>query len=289
MAEGLNPLNYGKYLSVNVNGQWMGPGGAFRSTVQVLSGLISSLAPAGKPLEDLWSANAAENPIIGWLGSRGAMGQDWLKTVTEGITGKDAQAFEDIEGAWDIVPHMATSYLPMVIEGIMEGDKWWGVASGEVGARTTPSTPSDLYEAKMKDAFFKKTPEELAPYYTDEDAPGTKFGIVGEALEAATGGKIDMDRSHKWPDREDGRRVWKRDVPKDLQADLREDNPEIEEAYRLDKEYQIERGGSYGKYLEEKEGFTSERDQIINNAAKTFGPSESLRQTIDAQNGIYRT
>jgi len=289
LAQGLNPLNFGKYLSIDMNGQWIGPGAQFRGMTQMLYGLVSGLAPGGKPLEDIASLHSDENPFVGYMANRGALGTDWLKTTIEGVTGLDTQPFENIEGPWDMIPHLATGFLPMVIEGIMEGDKMQGVLSGEIGGRTSPLSPSDQYEAKMKDTYYQKTEEELAPYYSEEDAPGAKWGIAGEAIEAATGGKVDMQRTHDWPERENGRKTWKRDVPKDLQADLREQDPELQELYELDREHQIKQGTDYGKYIAKQEDFAAKRDETIEEAARVHGPGGTLRKIIDDENREYRT
>ena len=131
IQEGVNPLSGGRYLSIQVDGQWYGVGGQIRALTQLLMAVTASLAPddllpgpMGAPISDLWALNTMDNPLVRFMAYRGGKGPQWLKTIIEGVskekgfplvggTDINALAFENVDGLVDIPVHVGEDSLPL--------------------------------------------------------------------------------------------------------------------------------------------------------------------------------
>ena len=148
LAEGLNPLNGKRYLSHEINGDWVGIGGQVRAATQ----LISAMSVGTYKTPDMWIdpdfwRNFQDNPLLKFVAGRGAVG---LNIVSGGVelasSGKiNALAFEDIDTPLDLLSHIGTSALPFTLQGILEGERWQTATMAMVGARASAET---VYEKR---------------------------------------------------------------------------------------------------------------------------------------------
>ncbi len=148
LAEGLNPLNGKRYLSHQINGDWVGIGGQVRAATQ----LISAMSVGTYKTPDMWIdpdfwTNFQDNPLLKFVAGRGAVG---LNIVSGGVeyasSGKiNALPFEDIDNELDLLSHIGTSALPFTLQGILEGERWQTATMAMVGARTSAET---VYEKR---------------------------------------------------------------------------------------------------------------------------------------------
>lgn len=148
---GLNPLNGKKFLSHNINGQWVGLGGQVRAISQLLAGLYSAAAPGeeligvdiggNKPISDLIKFNSFDNPLINFMASRGAPATAMTTAVGEAVTGANITGYEEVDGSVDLFAHLGKDSLPFAVAGALEGNDAMGTAAGMVGFRSSPETP----------------------------------------------------------------------------------------------------------------------------------------------------
>ena len=162
---GLNPTKGKRFLSHNVNGDWIGVGGQVRAIAQLLAGTASAAAPGGRPAEDLLTV--ADNPLIQFYQARGAPGLNIGGGALEFLTGANVLQFENIDSPPDLFKHIGTSALPFAIQGILEGEQPLTTGAGLAGARTSAGTP---YEAlkEMQDTIAR---EKGAASYAEADSP----------------------------------------------------------------------------------------------------------------------
>jgi len=252
---GMNPLSGGKYLSVEVDGQYFGVGGQVRALTQVLTGITSALAPGHDPIQNLIAINSRDNPIIRFLANRGAVSQEWAKTVIEGTTDFNTLTFDEVEGPMDIAPHLFENSLPFVAQGMMEGDTVPGWLVGATGFRSNPSTPADIEKSLTKDAYYASSDEELA-----------EFGMEKNMF--------------PWQDSFPISRNWKRDMPSDLREKFAEENPEIGEARQANIKEQAKKGNEYGEYRVVKNELIENRNKHILSEEQRLGVGKDLRNLI---------
>ena len=259
---GMNPLSGGKYLSFEVDGQYFGVGGQIRALTQVLTGITSALVPGGDPIQNLIAMNSRDNPIIRFLANRGAVAQEWAKTVAEGTTDLNTLTFDDVEGPKDIAPHLLESSLPFVAQGMMEGDTVPGWLVGATGFRSNPATPADIEKGLVKDAFYATPDEELADYGHEKNM-------------------------FPWQDSFPGRN-WKTNLNSELREKFADENPEIEIARQQNIERQLESGNTeYASYTTEKEDLRETRNSTIIKEAQRLGTGKELRDRISEEYQIY--
>jgi len=130
IGEGLNPLSGRRFLSHNINGDWIGVGGQIRSLTQFMASMYSTLAPeefpgGEAPLSGMLSASQYENPFIRFYMSRGAPGISMLAGTIEAFTPIDALPFDEVDGKIDLVKHLGTSALPFATQLHLEGGEFW--------------------------------------------------------------------------------------------------------------------------------------------------------------------
>jgi hypothetical protein len=174
IAEGLNPLNGKKYLSHNINGDWVGVGGQVRAITQLLSTLVASVGeiegPRGRErqIKDLIKPDIYENPLVQFLMARGAVGARMLGATVEGLSGGkfDALPYAHVDGPVDILKHIGKSALPFTVQGKLEGEGAAAQTAGFMGLRTSPETPG---EKKQKLVSVVGKEEGLADQATNQE------------------------------------------------------------------------------------------------------------------------
>ena len=174
IAEGLNPLNGKKYLSHNINGDWVGVGGQVRAITQLLSTLVASVGeiegPRGRErqIKDLIKPDIYENPLVQFLMARGAVGVRMLGATVEGLSGGkfDALPYAHVDGPVDILKHIGKSALPFTVQGKLEGEGAAAQTAGFMGLRTSPETPG---EKKQKLVSVVGKEEGLADQATNQE------------------------------------------------------------------------------------------------------------------------
>ena len=145
---GLNPLNGKRYLSHQINGDWIGVGGQVRAITQLISTTIADP-------DQLLSNDRYNNPIIRFATGRGAPGHEIVGSVIETATkGKvNALPFEEIDGWLDLVKFTGTAHAPFAIQGVLEGEELRTGAFGLLGFRTSPETPFERQKTSRKEAM----------------------------------------------------------------------------------------------------------------------------------------
>ena len=174
IAEGLNPLNGKKYLSHNINGDWVGVGGQVRAITQLLSTLVASVGeiegPRGRErqIKDLIKPDIYENPLVQFLMARAAVGGRMLGATVEGLSGGkfDALPYAHVDGPVDILKHIGKSALPFTVQGKLEGEGAAAQTAGFMGLRTSPETPG---EKKQKLVSVVGKEEGLADQATNQE------------------------------------------------------------------------------------------------------------------------
>ena len=223
--------------------------------MQLLTGVISSLAPGGDPIQNIWAANSRDNPILRFIAYRGAVGVEFGATLAEGGVAAlggdfDALKYENIEGPKDALFHIGESSLPFFIQGMIEGDSWQGMVLGGLGTRTSPFTGKDTAGAMVRDAFEAMTEEELAEY---DHKPG------------------------QFPSR------WAVDLHAGLLNKIKNENSQIQEELNRHREEMIEKGSGHAEYLDKKMEVRVNRDRLVIQGLSRHGVGAPLRKIMQAQ------
>jgi len=164
IGTGLNPLSGKRFYSHEINGQWYGIGGQIRAILQATAGLISTLAPGGRPLESAVEFNWYENPFLQFYASRGAPGltvgggtAEAVVTQLSGGRPADILPYERVDDLPDLAKHLGTSAFPFALQAYLEsGEEPEGrslaPAGVEFGAglRTGPVTERDVFESQIR-------------------------------------------------------------------------------------------------------------------------------------------
>lgn len=158
ISEGLNPLNGKRFLSHEINGDWIGVGGQVRAIAQFAAHLGSTLAPGGESLGNIVSANQFDNPLIGLYMSRGAVGVSLVGTGVEAATGGevDVLPFDNIDSVPSAFRHIGERSLPFAVQGILDGEQATTVALALAGARTSPQTTTELIKELRREEMEKR-------------------------------------------------------------------------------------------------------------------------------------
>ena len=133
IREGMNPLNGRRFLSHNINGDWIGIGGQVRALTQFMSAVISAAAPGGKPIESIWTGDMYENPFMRFYASRGAPGVSMAAGTIEALTGADVLPFEKLDTVPELFKHLGKSALPFTLQLHLEQGELMRKPSGIVG------------------------------------------------------------------------------------------------------------------------------------------------------------
>ena len=246
-----NPLSGKRYLGVEVDGQHYGVGGQVRALTQLMTGIATSVATGDA--SRLKEMDLRENPILGFMASRGAQGVRITQTAVEGITGFNANVYEEIEGFTDMFAHLFEDSLPIFVQGIMEGDNIPGVTTGVGGVRTSPSTAADDFNRILEDDFRNQPDEVLEEF-------GHKRG--------------------EYPRKS-------RDMDTRLRQQLIEENPELQELEVQKSIERSEKGSVSEDYRKEKKQAKTTRDTEIENAVAEVGVGQRLRGVIGSEYQEY--
>jgi hypothetical protein len=153
ILEGLNPLNGKRFLSYQINEDWIGVGGQIRALTQLIVGVTIGLFT--NP-ENMIKLDPYENPFIKFLAGRGAPTYGIVGGFVEAFTGINALPYEEIDGPIDLAKHLGKSVFPFAAKGAMEGEKIGTVAFAQIGARTSPETKFEK-ELRAKQLVMAET------------------------------------------------------------------------------------------------------------------------------------
>lgn len=151
VAPGLNPLNGKRFLSHKIGDTWYGVGGQVRALVQLVAGASANPTELGKMSDD--------NPLIAYYRSRGAPAIDMSTSLIEGFTGADANPYEEINGPLGTIKSASMNFLPLTLQGALEGDSVGGIIAGSQGMRTSPETTREFLDKKARELYGKPLKE----------------------------------------------------------------------------------------------------------------------------------
>lgn len=157
---GLNPLEGKRFLSHQINGDWVGIGGQVRAIMQLLT------RSAADP-ESLISGDRFDNPLLSFISSRGAVGVSLVSGGIEAATGIDAEPFEEIDSLPDLFKHIGLSSLPFALQGVLEGEKPVTTLTALAGARTSPERPRERFNELYREKFGNEPPADISPRQLD--------------------------------------------------------------------------------------------------------------------------
>lgn len=201
ITAGLNPLNGKRFLSHQINGDWIGVGGQIRAITQMIAGI--TVDPT-----NLTETSRRDNPILNFLSSRGAPGLQIVAQAGEaavselGVGDVDLDPFEQVDGAPDFFKLLGQESLPFTLQGVLEGEQGLTTALALQGLRTSPETPFDRLneardEAKKQlgitkdddalDTLDKRAIDALIPQDIKDEASKarTELGSATEKLKLA--------------------------------------------------------------------------------------------------------
>ncbi|KKM77774.1 hypothetical protein LCGC14_1366650, partial [marine sediment metagenome] len=138
---GLNPLNGKRFLSHQINGDWIGVGGQIRAIAQLLAESASTAVPerfGGEGGAGDFAQLNIDNPIVKFWMFRGAPGVTTVGGAVEFGTGLNVLPFDDIDSIPDLFKHFGTSALPFTVQGYLEGEQPLTTGAALVGGRTSP-------------------------------------------------------------------------------------------------------------------------------------------------------
>lgn len=133
---GLNPLEGKKFLSYQINGDWIGVGGQIRAITQLLARTAADPSSLGE-------LDQFDNPLIAAFTSRGAPAIGLVGGAIEATTGANALPFDKIDSPPDFFKHVGKSALPFAVQGILEGENPLSTVFGLGGARTSAETRTE--------------------------------------------------------------------------------------------------------------------------------------------------
>ena len=162
IREGLNPLNGKKFLSHEINGDWIGIGGQVRSITQLMSKV------AADPTA-LASLDTFDNPLISFYQSRGAPALNIVGGGVEALTGADTAPYDQIENLPDFFRHLGTSALPFAVQGILEGQNAVTSLAGLGGARTSAGTNRENFDRLYQEKHGTAPNPDISPRTLDPD------------------------------------------------------------------------------------------------------------------------
>ncbi|MDP2726907.1 MAG: hypothetical protein Q8P59_05140 [Dehalococcoidia bacterium] len=155
---GLNPLGGKKFLSHQINGDWIGVGGQLRALTQVLARITSAIAPGGEPAGGLIGGGLFDNPLIQAWFYRAPPGLNIGLPLGEFATGANVYPFENIDTLPDLGKHLGTASLPFSVQGRLEGEQATTTLLALMGARTSPQRPGDS-PAPSREQPLRRAPQ----------------------------------------------------------------------------------------------------------------------------------
>lgn len=161
ITTGLNPLEGKKFISHEINGDWVGVGGVARAYVHLLAGSVAlGVETVLNPAEMLGNASlksffdAEQNPVLNFIESRGAPGANIARAFIEAASGGtiDALPFKEVNNMADFAKHLWRSSLPFAVQGWLDGQGLTADVASEFGLRTSPQTSSERRTQILTDA-----------------------------------------------------------------------------------------------------------------------------------------
>lgn len=168
---GLNPLSGKRFLSHEINGDWIGVGGQIRAITQLMAAVAVDIPLAAtegrKPT--LFEASLYDNPLLSFYATRGAPGTRIMAATGEAATrGRlDVLPFDHVDNPIDLFKHIGMSALPFTLQGWMEGEQGLTTPFALAGFRTSPQTPYEAWEAAAQERYGAPF-RELEPYQQRE-------------------------------------------------------------------------------------------------------------------------
>ena len=179
ILDGMNPASGRRFLSVPINGDWVGVGGQIRALMQfswAMMGLMSEGNIPGteedRKWSDLWSTNSMKNPFVYLYMSRGAPGTRAVGAAGESLLGVDMLPFDNPDGTVDLLTHYGEGSLPFALQHYLESNSWESAAMEFFGARAS-------FNPRDRATQYLTNGEENV--YTDQP-PMTKW-LVNELIE----------------------------------------------------------------------------------------------------------
>jgi hypothetical protein len=155
---GLNPLEGKRFLSYEINGDWIGIGGQVRAITQIMTKLGATFYEAGaagsaEPLGKLVAGDFYDNPLLNFYYARGAPALNITAGGVEALTGLDVLPYENLSGLPDLSYHIGSSSIPFAVQGIVEGENAITAIAALLGARTSAETLSEKRGSQQAEAF----------------------------------------------------------------------------------------------------------------------------------------
>jgi hypothetical protein len=203
IQRGMNPLEGGKYLSHEINGDWVGAGGQVRAILQATAHLISAAAPGGDPAGSLWEGGILNNPILRAYYYRAAPGTNIGLAAMETAWGADVMPFEELETPLDLGKHIGTSMFPFAVQGALEGEQAMTVAAGLAGGRTSITRPESAVRALTLNIggeetnYFDLYKHPLVVQYVKNALPANLHSLADEYMDADYDDKDIMELSER--------------------------------------------------------------------------------------------
>lgn len=176
IKEGLNPLAGKKFLSYEVNGDWIGVGGQIRSIIQLMA--ASAADPAS-----LLEPDRFDNPLLSFYAGRGAPAVGITEGTIEATTGANADPYRNIDGLPDLAKHIGTAALPFVLQNYIEGQEPLTLGASLGGLRTSAETPFEGLESAREEAAKKLGYESYADLEEKEGPNRAKSLVADEVKE----------------------------------------------------------------------------------------------------------
>ena len=149
IVRGLNPLEGKRFLSYDINGNWIGVGGQVRALTQLMAQVTvgTALDVRGGRRPGIAKLDQFDNPLIAYYEGRGAVGYNIAAAGIEATTGANALPYENVDGTPDLINHLGTSALPFSIQNFLEGQSPLAIGAGFLGARTSRETITERRSA----------------------------------------------------------------------------------------------------------------------------------------------
>jgi hypothetical protein len=179
-----------------------------------------------------------ENPLIRFLGGRGAPITSIAQATGELLLDKDLDPFVEIDSPLDLLKHTGKSGLPFALQGIMEGEGIKAVIAGLAGARTSAETD-----------FEKRD--------TARDVSRAALLASGDIPESTTGKEF-------------------RELGLDIQRQI-DENPQVQAAKKVVAELQTRRRRPIQLLTNELDKIDKKQDDLIAGAAEELGEGKAFR------------
>lgn len=252
---GLNPLNGKKFLSHEINGDWVGVGGQIRAITQLMAAGGASVKE-GNP-DAFLSSDRFDNPLMNFYFNRGAPAVEPTLAVLEAASGGDwnIHPYTKIDGIPDLASHLGTGTLPFTVQAILEHQNAASALSGFFGARTSPQTPSERRTSLIED--------EILPRYIDQGV--LPESLRGKGIDELGSGEMDL-----------------------IEATIREQAPDVQAAWEkrrreLESPFQAA-NDRYAEIDDEEGGYSDQLDALMQGLMKGNDPRAVFNEVDNLMN-----